>query len=117
MTLHTGEGGSRRFELRFARDARCFTVIRCALSRGELVFDRTNCGSTRDIPHVRAIKAGPKDGVMTLRLILDGESAELFVNDGEHVISSLIDTPMDAQGITFCADGELTMDVEKHTLG
>ena len=92
-------------------------MIRCALSRGELVFDRTNCGSTRDIPHVRAIKAGPKDGVMTLRLILDGESAELFVNDGEHAISSLIDTPLDAQGITFCTDGELTMDVEKHTLG
>lgn len=117
VTLHVGEGSCRRFELRFARDARCFTVIRCALSRGELVFDRTNCGSTRDIPHVRSIKAGPKDGVMKLRLILDGESAELFVNDGEHVISSLIDTPMDAQGITFCADGELTVDVEKHALG
>ena len=117
VTLHVGEGSCRRFELRFVKDARCFTVIRCALSRGELVFDRTNCGSTRDIPHVRSIKAGPKDSVMKLRLILDGESAELFVNDGEHVISSLIDTPMDAQGITFCADGELTVDVEKHALG
>lgn len=66
---------------------------------------------------VRSIKAGAKDCVMTLRLILDGESAELFVNDGEHVISSPIDTPADAQGIAFCADGELTVDVEKHTLG
>ena len=117
VTLHVGEGTCRRFVLRFARNDRCFTVIRCALSRGELVFDRTNCGSTRDIPHVRSIKAGPKNGVMTLRLILDGESAELFVNDGEHVISSLIDTPMDAQDITFCADGELTVDVVKRALG
>ena len=46
-----------------------------------------------------------------------GECAELFVGDGEHVLSALIDTPADVQGITFCSDGELTVDIEKHTLG
>ena len=54
---------------------------------------------------------------MEAGLILDGECAELFVEDGEHVLSALIDTPMDVQGITLCSDGELTVDIEKHTLG
>lgn len=84
---------------------------------GELIFDRTNCGSVRDISHVRSIKTEAKNGVWKLRLILDGECAELFVGDGEHVLSALIDTPADVQGITFCSDGELTVDIEKHTLG
>lgn len=67
--------------------------------------------------HVRSIKTEAKNGVWKLRLILDGECAELFVGDGEHVLSALIDTPADVQGITFCSDGELTVDIEKHTLG
>ena len=117
VRLYANEGSCRRFELRFAQNERYFTTIRCALSRGELVFDRTNCGSVRDISHVRSIKTEAKNGVWKLRLILDGECAELFVGDGEHVLSALIDTPMDVQGITFCSDGELTVDIEKHTLG
>lgn len=117
VRLYANEESCRRFELRFAQNERYFTTIRCALSRGELVFDRTNCGSVRDISHVRSIKTEAKNGVWKLRLILDGECAELFVGDGEHVLSALIDTPADVQGITFCSDGELTVDIEKHTLG
>lgn len=117
VRLYANEGSCRRFELRFAQNECYFTTIRCALSRGELVFDRTNCGSVRDISHVRSIKTEAKNGVWKLRLILDGECAELFVGDGEHVLSALIDMPADVQGITFCSDGELTVDIEKHTLG
>lgn len=118
VTLHVNEDSAcRRFEMRFAQDERCFTVIRCALSRGELVFDRTNCGSHRDIPHVRRIHVQPTAGQLTLRLILDKDCAELFVGNGEHVISALIDTPLSAHGVSFCSDGPLTMDIEKHRIG
>ncbi|MGN0779444.1 MAG: glycoside hydrolase family 32 protein [Aristaeellaceae bacterium] len=111
IRLHT-EGSARCFELRFAQDAQHFTAIRCLLAQGEVVFDRTFSGTERHIPHVCMARACVKDGVMTLRLLLDGESAELFVNDGEQVLSSLLETPLSAEGITFCADGDMTVDVD-----
>ena len=107
----------RRFTLRFAQAEELFTEIRCDLDRGELAFDRSRCGSRRDIPHTRHIKAAPRDGRLTLRLILDKDCVELFVNDGERALSALIDTPLTAQGITFSAEGgPVQLDVVQHTL-
>ena len=107
----------RRFTLRFAEDCGLFTELRCDLDLGELAFDRSRCGSRRDIPHTRHIKAAPKDGKLSLRLILDKDCAELFVNGGERVLSALIDTPVAAQGISFAtAGGPVRLDVVQHTL-
>lgn len=108
----------RRFTLRFAEAEGLFTEVRCDLDRGELAFDRSRCGSRRDIPHTRHIKAAPRDGRLTLRLILDKDCAELFVNDGERALSALVDTPLEAQGISFAADGgPVRLDVLQHVLG
>ena len=73
-------------------------------------------GSRRNIPHTRTVKADCADGRLTLRLILDGDSAELFVGSGEHTVSALIDTPLTAEGISFHADGAIHVDIEKHAL-
>ena len=105
----------RRFEMRFAEDERRYTLIRCDLERGEVTFDRSMSGSRRNIAHARTVKADCS-GELALRLILDGDSAELFVGRGEHTISALIDTPLTAQGISFRADGAIHIDVEKHAL-
>ena len=107
----------RRFELRFAGSDRFFTEVRCNLTRGELVFDRSRSGSRRDIPHTRHITAASRQGKLTLRLVLDGESAELFINDGERALSALLETPPDAQDITFRSDGPVKLDILHHTLG
>ena len=50
-------------------------------------------------------------------LLLDGESAELFINDGERALSALLETPPDAQDITFRSDGPVKLDILHHTLG
>ena len=110
--------GCRRFTMRFGESAVLYNEIRCDLDRGELAFDRSHGGSRRDAPHTRHIKAAPKDGRLTLRLILDKDCAELFVNDGERVLSAVLDTPLDAQGITFIPEGApVRLDVVQHILG
>ena len=107
----------RRFALRFAEGGGLFAEIRCDLALGELVFDRSHCGSRRDIPHIRRIRAVPHSGKLTLRLILDKDCAELFINDGERVLSVLVDAPETAQGISFAAfGGPVRLDVVQHEL-
>lgn len=41
---------------------------------------------------------------------------EVFVNDGEQVMTAAIMTDMSANGITFFADGKVSMDVTKYDL-
>ena len=116
VTLHARESDCRRFTLRVARDESHYVQIRCDLARGELVFDRSHGGSHRDIAHTRHVKAEPKNGELTLRLLLDKESVELFIGGGERVVTSLIPTPLEAEGITFAADAPLPVSVEAHPL-
>ena len=116
VRLHPDGSSCRRFTLHVARDARHFIEIRCDLARGELVFDRSRGGSHRDIVHTRHVIAEVERGELSLRLLMDRESVELFINGGERVVTSLIPTPMDADQITFAADAPLTLSVEAHPL-
>lgn len=109
--------GCRRFALRFARDDRLFTEVRYLPGQEELVFDRSRGGTRRDIPHTRHLKAAPVEGKLRLRLILDKECVELFVNDGERALAAVIRTPPEADGITLHADGPALLDIESHQLG
>ena len=117
VTLDARNSDCRRFTLHVAKDPVHYIQIRCDLARGELVFDRSHGGSHRDIAHTRHVRAEVRDGRLTLRLLLDKESVELFINDGERVVTSLIPTPLEADGITFAADAPVTVSVQSHTLG
>jgi beta-fructofuranosidase len=57
-----------------------------------------------------------RNGKLVLRLLMDRESIELFINDGERAVTSLIPTPMEADQITFAADAEIPVSVEAHHL-
>ena len=57
-----------------------------------------------------------QNGRIRLRLILDRFSAEIFVNDGEQVLSATLYTDLAADGISFFADGLVNMDVVKYDL-
>ncbi len=116
IALHCEGSSCRRFTLHVAKDPQHYVQIRCDLARGELVFDRSRGGSRRDIAHTRHVKADARDGVLTLRLLLDKESVELFINGGERAVTSLIPTPLEADRITFAADAPIRMTVEAHHL-
>ena len=49
--------------------------------------------------------------------LMDKESIELFINGGERVVTSLIPTPPEAEGIAFTADAPICISVEAHHLG
>ncbi len=116
MTVYQAGSACRRFTLHVAKDENHFIQIRCDLARGELVFDRSRGGSHRDIAHTRHVTANVKDGKLTLRLLMDRESVELFINDGERVVTSLIPTPIQADGITVEADAPVRLSAEAHHL-
>ena len=57
-----------------------------------------------------------KNGELKLRVILDRFSVEVFVNDGEQVMTATMYTDQSADGISFFADGVVNMDVVKYDL-
>ena len=57
-----------------------------------------------------------RSGEIRLRVILDRFSVEVFVNDGEAAASAVIYTRQEADAITFEADGQVLIDVEKYDL-
>ena len=56
------------------------------------------------------------NGELKLRVILDRFSVEVFVNDGEQVMTATMYTDQSADGISFFADGTVNMDVVKYDL-
>ena len=117
VQIHPEGSACRRFTLHLAKNADHDVEIRCDLARGELVFDRSRGGSRRDIVHTRRVRAEVQNGSLTLRLLMDRESVELFINDGERTVTSLIPAGMEADGITFAADAPVQVSVEAHHLG
>lgn len=118
VTLDTAASPDcRRFALCFARDERHEVRVEWDPFHEELTFDRSACGSRRDIPHTRRVKAAPVNGKLTLRLVLDGDCAELFINDGERTITAMREgTPPEAAGISLHSEGPARVDLVCHTL-
>lgn len=107
----------RRFAFCFARDERHEVRVEWDPFHKELTFDRSACGSRRDIPHTRRVKAAPVNGKLTLRLVLDSDCAELFINDGERTITALLEgAPPEADGISLHSEGPARVDLVCHTL-
>ncbi len=79
-------------------------------------MDRKFSGSRRAIIHQRRCLVRDRGGEIKLRIILDRYSAEIFVNDGEQVLSATIYTDLQADGISFFADGIVSMDVVKYEI-
>ncbi len=67
-------------------------VIGVDPDRGVLRFDRTAIGNTEFNPHFPGVHEAPLRSIhhqISLRLLIDRSSIELFANDGERVISDL----------------------------
>ena len=57
-----------------------------------------------------------RNGELTMRLVLDRLSAEVFINDGEQVLSNVIYTDRSAEDITFFIDGVAMVDIAKYRI-
>jgi len=121
MTIHVRPADPghvfHRFSVRFAQKDRLRTAVSFRPHEKSVKVDRKYSGSCRAFVHQRrCLVEGSSDGVITLRLVLDRFSAEVFINDGRYVMSAAIFTDLAAEGISFFADGEAVIDVESHRL-
>lgn len=118
LSLRPGDARKiyQKFALRFAQNDTCQTSISFRPYESILEVDRKFSGSRRAIIHQRSTLVRNEGGCLKLRIILDCYSVEVFVNDGEHVLSVTFYTDLSADGISFCADGMVTMDIIKYDL-
>ena len=102
----------KKFAVRFAQNDTYHTAVSFRPYESVLKIDRKFSGSRRAIIHQRRSLVNSENGEIKLRLILDRFSAEIFVNDGEHVMTATIYTDLEADGISFFADGKVEMPVD-----
>ena len=106
----------RRFAVHVAKDDDFYTEVRFRFRESTLKLDRMYSGSRRAIIHQRKAFVRHERGTLKLRLILDRYSLEVFVNDGEKVLSTTLETEQSADRISFLADGAVKMKVTKYDL-
>lgn len=111
-----GEALYRKFAVRFAQNEQYQTSVSFRPLESILKVDRKFSGSRRAIIHQRRSRVHSEGGVLKLRLILDRCSAEIFVNDGEQVLTATFYTDQAADRISFFADGAVRMDLVKYEL-
>ncbi len=107
----------KALSIRFAADETHYSEVKFTPYDGIVKIDRRYSGSRRAAVHESACYAGGENGNIRLRMILDRNSAEIFINNGEKVMTMTIYTPETADGIYFLADGQVNMDVVKYSLG
>ncbi len=118
LSIRPGESGKsyRKFAVRFAQNEEYQTSLSFRPYESVLKIDRKFSGSRRGLIHQRRCKVNSRNDELKLRLILDRFSVEVFINDGEQVMSATIYTDLAADGISFFADGKIKMDVLKYDL-
>ena len=79
-------------------------------------IDREHSGGRYDVIHTRKFKVSDKGNGIRMRIIMDGDSVELFVNDGEQAATFMLYSPVEADGISFVTNGKAMMQVEKYEI-
>ena len=113
MTVEILEGDYREFSVLFAQNDTYNTMFTYYKEKNILEIDRTYCGMNRDVLASRKVKNKTNRYDLKLRFIMDKYSAEIFVGEGEQVLSSTFYTPLDADGISFVCDGKLIANIYK----
>lgn len=108
--------GYEKFKIYLAMDEKHFTSVIYDRTEGILTFDRRYSGDRRDRIHTRETAVEEKDGKLKLRILIDKYSVEIFVNDGEKAMSSLVYTELEAETVAFEAKGEANVSVCQYNL-
>lgn len=107
----------RKFVIKFAQNEDFYSSITYDPADNLLTLDRTYSGFPHYIVHSRTIEVKKNEyNSLKLRILLDRNSVELFVNDGEKAMSAALYTPLDADSITFESKGNVKLDIEKYDL-
>ncbi len=106
----------RRFEMRFVDNGANYACVCYDPYEAVVEIDRRYSGTRVDAVHQRSCNVRQSGGRLRLRLILDRFSAEVFVNDGEQVLSMALYADTESDGIRFLASGEAKVSAVLHEL-
>ncbi len=104
------------FAVFFAMNERFRSSVSFNPKTSLITIDRTDSGTRRAFVHRRSARIRRQNGKISLRLILDRFSAEVFVNGGEQALSMTIFTDQSADGIAFRCESGARMNVTKYEL-
>ncbi len=106
----------RKLEIQVAKNKQYHTSLCFLPEESLLTVDRTFSGSRKAVIHQRSSRVNSENGNLKLRILLDRYSMEVFVNDGEQAMTTVIYTDQEADGISFAANGTVHMDIVKYNL-
>ena len=116
VTVRPGDDkGYRKFKIRFAKGDDNYTSVSFRPANGKVRMDRTFSGFGYDIVNNRSFLVDAKEE-LKIRIVMDRFSAELFFNDGAQAATTILYTPQHCDGISFEAEGNVLVDVEKYDL-
>ena len=116
MTVEIVSGDFREFTISFAQNEQYHTDFSIVKHKNIIEIDRTYSGMVRDAIAIRKSRIKSSVEKCKIRLLLDKNSAEVFLNDGEQVFSTTFYTPMEADGIRFTCDGSVVANIEKYEI-
>lgn len=116
LNIHLKKGNYTKFQLAVAADEKHRTIISYDKETSTVCVDRSRSGLKRDMLTTRSMKVKDINGELQLRVLIDNYSVELFVNNGEQAMTTLIYTPIDAGNIIWGVDGNVTLDIEKYDI-
>ena len=106
----------RAFTIKLAADGAHSTTLTYEPRTRRLILDRSQAGFHQDIVHLRSCTVRSQSDTLSLRILLDRNSIEVFLNGGEQTMTACIYTPPEAERITFAADGAARVTVEQYAL-
>jgi len=106
----------RAVGIRFAADAGHLIQLVFDPVKSTITIDRSASGLSEEMTAKRTIKVRNRGGALSLRILIDRWSAEIFINDGEQAVSLTFYTDIKAQDIAFKAEGNALIELTKYTI-
>ena len=104
------------FTIGFARDYEHCVSLTYRPDSSVLTIDRSGSGQAENMTKRRSIRVRDRRGHISLRILLDRWSAEIFINGGEQVMSVTFYTPLTARDISFSSEGSAILDVTAYKI-
>jgi len=105
-----------KFIISLAKNDKYHTDIYFRPKESTVKIDRKFSGSRRALVHQRRAEIENNEGILKVKIILDRNSIEMFLEDGRQVMTTTIQTELDATGVSFAAVGKTTMSITKYSL-
>lgn len=110
------KGNYSSFTVKLGAKGKHYASIRYDQKDNLIIIDRTHAGGCYDIVHTRTFRVEDRQGQIDMRIIMDGDSVELFVNGGQQAATFILYNDIMEDGIFFEADGNALLSVEKYDI-